>query len=328
MSTKARSQLLNRVNLDSSACSNTNTTLTNGINYKVGEHLRSKSIQSEFSEFLKVLRAYYPDNKFFDQAPTLPPQAIRQLPPLPVKSPTLITDEKSNPVSPTITLTSLLAPRKEVPSSLAPLNVRATQVLPVEKKFSPAKTICATNLVQAVELPQKDHHSSRYLHDLGTYTGNPSEYVNQYAGTLVDARTIQYLTNLTRHIRPPNGERLAAESVPSPIKLVGDVEALKLISGYSNHPKATSVHYNSSNFNVYHRNVPSWNYPIPVNYYSYTNNNNTYSSSQYPQMNAYNQVYPTTVNNTSNNYYNTNNNPSSYYYKTYSNGKVSAPRYV
>jgi len=68
---------------------------------------------------------------------------------------------------------------------------------------------------------------NRQMRNLGVTISHPNQYVAKYGSSLVDPSAIP---QIARAVRPENGLVLAENSRPQPVRLVGDVQALKLIN--------------------------------------------------------------------------------------------------
>jgi hypothetical protein len=68
---------------------------------------------------------------------------------------------------------------------------------------------------------------NRQFINLGVSFVDPNQYMSKYGPSLVDSSAIP---QIALGIRPENGSRLASESISTPIQLIGDVAALKLIN--------------------------------------------------------------------------------------------------
>ena len=73
----------------------------------------------------------------------------------------------------------------------------------------------------------------REFRNLGIVVANPSQYAAQHGASLVHASQIP---PIAPQVRPNSGEALAIESPPRPPRLVGDVQALGLVSRHRNFP--------------------------------------------------------------------------------------------
>ena len=62
---------------------------------------------------------------------------------------------------------------------------------------------------------------------MGISLANPAQYAAQFGASLVHPSAIPALA---QGVKPANGQVLAAESLPKPVRLVGDVAALSLIN--------------------------------------------------------------------------------------------------
>ena len=68
---------------------------------------------------------------------------------------------------------------------------------------------------------------NRQFINLGVSYADPNQYMSKYGPSLVDSSAIP---QIALSIRPENGLRLASENISTPIQLIGDVAALKLIN--------------------------------------------------------------------------------------------------
>ena len=63
---------------------------------------------------------------------------------------------------------------------------------------------------------------------LGVTQANPEDYIAKHGASLVDSSKLPLL--VVNHFKAPQGERFAADSIPKPPKLVGDLHALNLVN--------------------------------------------------------------------------------------------------
>jgi hypothetical protein len=79
--------------------------------------------------------------------------------------------------------------------------------------------------------------------DMGIPVVNPEQYITQFGDSLVPSSAIP---DFIKSIRPLDGQKLAADQTILTYRLVGDVEALKLLEPHSNSPPKISFPYHSN----------------------------------------------------------------------------------
>jgi hypothetical protein len=181
------------------------------------------------------------------QAAPAPPKLIRQRPPLPVKPAPLVVRERP-PLPPApIAPEHHVIPGKVIPPPPRKVIVERLPQLPqppqdiiVERwleyaqrtrrvVFQPAPRLIPAPAPKNVII-QWDSPAvalNRQFRNLGVSPAHPAQYAATFGASLVHPSAIPALA---RGVRPANGEVLAAESLPKPVRLVGDVAALSLIN--------------------------------------------------------------------------------------------------
>jgi hypothetical protein len=181
------------------------------------------------------------------QAAPAPPKLIRQRPPLPVKPAPLVVRERP-PLPPApIAPEHHVIPGKVIPPPPRKVIVERLPQLPqppqdiiVERwleyaprtrrvVFQPAPRLIPAPAPKNVII-QWDSPAvalNRQFRNLGVSAAHPAQYAATFGASLVHPSAIPALA---RGVRPANGEVLAAESLPKPVRLVGDVAALSLIN--------------------------------------------------------------------------------------------------
>lgn len=203
------------------------------------------------------------------QAAPAPPKLIRQQPPLPVKPLPLIVREKPPmppvPIAPehhVIPGKVIPPPPRKVITEHLPQLPPPPQDIVVERwleygprsrrvVFHPAPKLIPApppkNLVIQWESPSVALH--RQFRVLGVEHCDPNDYLARYGSSLVDSSGIP---TIAKGIRPSGGLVLAEESVPRPIKFVGDVSALNLINHVHSHTAVINTHQTISAPQIVH----------------------------------------------------------------------------
>jgi hypothetical protein len=180
------------------------------------------------------------------QAAPVAPKLIRQRPPLPVKPAPLIVRERP-PLAPApIAPEHHVIPGKVIPPPPRKVIIERLPQLPqppqdiiVERwleygprarrvVFNPAPRLIPAPAPKNV-LIQWDSPNvalNRQFRNLGISPANPAQYVAAFGASLVHPSAIPALAQGIK----PVGAVLAAESLPKPVRLVGDVAALSLIN--------------------------------------------------------------------------------------------------
>ena len=181
------------------------------------------------------------------QAAPAPPHLIRQRPPLPVKPAPLVVRERPPMPPAPIAPEHHVIPGKVIPPPPRKVIVERLPQLPqppqdiiVERwleyaqrtrrvVFQPAPRLIPAPAPKNVII-QWDSPAvalNRQFRNLGVSAASPAQYAATFGASLVHPSAIPALA---RNVRPANGEVLAAESLPKPVRLVGDVAALSLIN--------------------------------------------------------------------------------------------------
>ena len=180
------------------------------------------------------------------QAAPVAPKLIRQRPPLPVKPAPLVVRERP-PLAPApIAPEHHVIPGKVIPPPPRKVIIERLPQLPqppqdiiVERwleygprarrvVFNPAPRLIPAPAPKNV-LIQWDSPNvalNRQFRNLGISPANPAQYVAAFGASLVHPSAIPALAQGIK----PVGAVLAAESLPKPVRLVGDVAALSLIN--------------------------------------------------------------------------------------------------
>ena len=181
------------------------------------------------------------------QAAPAPPHLIRQRPPLPVKPAPLVVRERPPvppaPIAPehhVIPGKVIPPPPRKVITERLPQLPQPPQDIIVERwleygprtrrvVFHPAPKLIPAPAPKNVII-QWDSPAvalNRQFRNLGVAAAHPAQYAARFGASLVESAAIPAIS---RGIRPDNGLALAAESLPKPVRLVGDVAALSLIN--------------------------------------------------------------------------------------------------
>jgi hypothetical protein len=181
------------------------------------------------------------------QAAPAPPHLIRQRPPLPVKPAPLVVRERPPvppaPIAPehhVIPGKVIPPPPRKVITERLPQLPQPPQDIIVERwleypqrtrrvVFQPAPRLIPAPAPKNVII-QWDSPAvalNRQFRNLGISAAHPAQYASTFGASLVHPSAIPALA---RGVRPANGAVLAAESLPKPVRLVGDVGALNLIN--------------------------------------------------------------------------------------------------
>ena len=181
------------------------------------------------------------------QAAPAPPHLIRQKPPLPIKPAPLVVRERPPvppaPIAPehhVIPGKVIPPPPRKVITERLPQLPQPPQDIIVERwleypqrtrrvVFRPAPKLIPAPAPKNV-LIQWDSPAvalNRQFRNLGISLANPAQYAAQFGASLVHPSAIPALA---QGVKPANGQVLAAESLPKPVRLVGDVAALSLIN--------------------------------------------------------------------------------------------------
>ena len=180
------------------------------------------------------------------QAAPAPPKLIRQRPPRPIKPAPLVVRERPPMPPALIPPEHHIIPGKVIPPPPRKVIVERLPQLPqppqdivVERwleyaprtrrvVFQPAPKLIPAPAPKNV-LIQWDSPAvalNRQFRNLGISAAHPAQYAATFGASLVHPSAVPALA---RGIRPANGQRLAAEATPLPVRLVGDVGALRLV---------------------------------------------------------------------------------------------------
>ena len=181
------------------------------------------------------------------QTPPLPPQVVRQKPPIPAKPAPVIIRE-----APPLPPTKLEPEYHVVPGKVLPPPPRKVIVEKLPEMPQPPPDIIVERWLDYPERirrviyqpatqnspppPVKNVHIiwdtpavaiQRQYNILDTVTIHPAQYVAQYGPTLVHPSAIPAFV---QHVRPQDGQRLAAENYPKSPVYVGNVQALHALN--------------------------------------------------------------------------------------------------
>ena len=181
------------------------------------------------------------------QAPPAAPLLVRQKPPKPVKPPALIVREKPPrppaPISPKfITIPGKIhppPPRKVVVERMPklpplPQDIIVERWLGYNRRtrrivYKPAPKLISApapkNVIIQWEMPAVQ--IQREFRVLGVVEIDPQQYISQYGPQLASASQLPSV--VVENFKPPVGQTLAVDYRPDLPRLVGDIEALRLI---------------------------------------------------------------------------------------------------
>jgi hypothetical protein len=215
------------------------------------------------------------------QAPPLAPKIVRHRPPAPAKPAPLIVRERPPPAPAPIPAEHHVIPGKVLPPPPRKIITERLPELPpppqdiiVERwleygprvrrvVFRPAPKVIPApppkNVVIQWDSPRVA--LNRQFRNLGVSAAHPNAYTAKYGPSLVDSSAIP---NIARRVRPENGLVLAEESRPHPVRLIGDVAALKFINRNSHDLQSSQYNDTASFPNVVSVSVPTSEHAVTL----------------------------------------------------------------